>query len=891
MTCDPAHPELTQLDQTLATKDNVLPDFKHALAAGTQRQREAFESGTNVTQLVGERADLIDALIIRAWKHCMQQTAERFALVAVGGYGRGQLHPGSDIDVMVLLPDARPGEDELALLGDFFTLLWDIGLEIGHSVRTVADCVNESSDVTVVTSLMESRTLYGDEALFDAMREQTDADKIWPARDFFEAKAAEQRARHLRYDDTGYNLEPNIKGSPGGLRDIQMVGWVAKRYFNAETLEDLVGQGFLTAAEFEGLCEGREYLWRLRYALHVLTGRREDRLLFDHQIVLAKQLGYRDAEHTLAVEQMMQRYYRTVLKLSRMNEMLLQLFDEAILRDNDDTTPLNERFNIVHGNIDLIDTTLFEREPGAMLEIFFHVQRQEQITGVTARTIRAIRRCRHLIDQSFRDDQDNQKMFLKIMDAKIGVTHELRRMNRYGVLGQYIPAFGRIVGRMQYDLFHAYTVDAHTLFVVSNLRRFALPRFNAEYPYCSQIMQNVPKPLIVYMAGLFHDIAKGRGGDHSELGAQDAETFCRQHNMSAYDARLVAWLVQHHLHLSITAQKKDVNDPQVINEFATLVGDQLHLDYLYLLTVADVRATNPKLFNSWKAQLFEKLYRQTRRVLDRGLSNPISRAELAAENRAEAQQLLDESGADSSLWQGTWQDLGEDYFLQHAATEIAWHTERLSELNDPARSLVAIKPTGDRGVMLLLWYAPQEDFGFARATATLDELGLNILDARITGTSNSYSLDTYRIMETVDNTIYDPARLEAIERQCRLAQSADENTPRVTRQAPRRARLFKTPTVLSFNDDTTRQRTVMEMTAADRPGLLSKVGAALRDCHVALHNAKITTVGERAENVFFLTGERGTALSDAQCTELQDGVLARLQGHGNAEPATTVSSR
>ncbi len=882
-----SHPELNTLDADSA--GSALARYKAALEDGTERQKQAFNEGANVNQLVIDRATLVDGLLIRAWQECLGEHRAGLTLVAVGGYGRGQLHPGSDIDIMVLLPDARRADldnGKVEGLSEFFTFLWDIGLEVGHSARTPADCVRESTDdVTVTTSLMESRLLWGDEALFERMREATGPEHVWPSKAFFEAKLAEQKARHLRYNDTGYNLEPNIKGSPGGLRDIQMVGWVAKRHFGADTLEDLVGLGFLTQAEYDGLCEGREFLWKLRYALHVLTGRREDRLLFDHQIVLAEQLGYRDAPHTLAVEQMMQRYYRTVLKQSRMNEMLLQLFEEAILTDTPVTQPLNERFNLVNGNVDLIDTTLFDREPGAILELFFMVQQDQAIRGVTARTIRAVRRARHLIDDDFRADENNKKMFLRIMDAKAGVTHELRRMNRYGVLGLYIPAFGRIVGRMQYDLFHAYTVDAHTLFVVSNLRRFALSRFNTEYPYCSQIMQNTPRPLIVYLAGLFHDIAKGRGGDHSELGAVDAHAFCIDHGMSAYDARLVAWLVRHHLELSITAQKKDVNDPLVINEFAALVGDELHLDYLYLLTVADVRATNPKLFNSWKAQLFERLYRQTRNALSRGLANPISRSELIVENRDNARKLLEEKSIDSTLWQRTWEDLGDDYFLQHGPREIAWHTESLSELPDPSKPLVNVRPSDNKGVFLLLWYAPKADHGFARATAVLEELGLNILDARITGTSNGYSLDTYRVMESreglMENTeTVDPSpeRLAMIAERCAAAQLADDSVPPVTRRTPRRARMFKTPTQLEFVVDMPRRRTVMEMTAADRPGLLSKVGEALRVCNATLQTAKITTVGERAENVFFLTNPRGGSLSDADCAQVQDAVLSRLQG-------------
>ena len=876
-TCDLTRAPLGDLDVRLNDADVSIESYKKALSEGTDAQTQAFRDGADVNALVAARARLVDGVLTRAWHHTGAALTEAFTLCAVGGYGRGQLHPYSDIDIMVLVPSADIIEQHRASIAEFFTLLWDIGLEVGHSVRTVDDCIREATDdVTVATALMESRLLHGDDQLFESMRAATSAECIWASAAFFEAKLAEQKARHARYHGTGYNLEPNLKGSPGGLRDIQMVGWVAKRHFGADTLEDLVGTGFLTEAEYNGLSEGRTFLWTLRYALHILNDRREDRLLFDHQIMLAKALGYKDSPHTLAVEQMMQRYYRTVLKQSRMNEMLLQLFDEAILRGERRPEPLNDRFNVVHGNVDVNDTTLFEREPGAMLEVFFHVQRDERVHGVTARTIRAIRRCRHLIDDEFRADPDNKALFLRIMDAKAGVTHELRRMNRYGVLGLYIPAFGRIVGRMQYDLFHAYTVDAHTLFVVSNLRRFALPRFNDEYPYCSQIMQSLNKPLIVYLAGLFHDIAKGRGGDHSELGAVDALHFCSAHGMSPYDARMVSWLVRHHLDLSITAQKKDVNDPQVINDFATLVGDQRHLDYLYLLTVADVRATNPKLFNSWKAELFEKLYRQTTRALDRGLSNPISRSELIAENRDAARQLLSDLGMQVEQWQKTWQDLGDEYFLQHGPREIAWHTEQLRTLCDPSQSLVAMRESDNPGLMLLLWYAPQSEYGFARATAALDELGLSILDARITSTSNGFSLDTYRVLDPATPGQVEARRLRNIEQQCRAAQNAADSPLRVTRRPTRQARLFKTATRLDFVVDLSRQRTIMEMTAADRPGLLSKVGSALQSCNVRLQAAKITTVGERAEDVFFLTNQRGRSLDDAACLALHEAVLERI---------------
>lgn len=872
-------PELAGLDAALAAQDDdCVQHYRDALSSAASRMHKRFEDGAPVGDLVLARARFVDGILLRAWRRTLPRWLDRLSLIAVGGYGRGQLHPASDIDVLILVDRSsgtRPWKEDVE---QFVTLLWDMGLEAGHSVRTLADCVTESrADLSVATSLMEARLLCGSQADFDSMREMTGPARIWPSRQFFEAKLAEQQARHLRYHDTGYNLEPNVKGSPGGLRDIQMIGWVAKRHFGADTFRGLVDEGFLTIHEYNTLAEGREFLWRIRYALHVLTGRGEERLLFDHQLVLAQRFGYKDLPHTLAVEQLMQKYYRTVLKLSRMNEMLLQLFREAILVEATNATPINERFQELHGNIDALRDDVFESDPCALLEVFLLVQQHTGVNGVTARTIRLIRRSRNLIDASFRNDPRNQRTFLAIMSASQGVTHELRRMNRYGVLGRYIPAFGRIVGRMQFDLFHAYTVDAHTLFVVSNLRRFALQRFDHEFPYCSQIMQLLPKPELAYLAGLFHDIAKGRGGDHSELGARDAEAFCLKHGFRPYDARLVAWLVRHHLELSVTAQKKDINDPQVVNEFAAVVGDQLHLDYLYVLTVADVRATNPKLFNSWKAQLFEKLYRQTRRALDRGLENPIGRSELIQENRTQAERLLCDAGVDESSWHSAWNDLGDDYFLRHSAREILWHTEQLAALRDNTGSLVAVRPSDKHGDTLILWYAPRANFGFARATAVFDELGLTILDARITTTTHGYSLDTYRVMETTDEPMADDHRLANVEQALRKALDAKE-APRVTRRAHRQVRSFTTPTQIDFVVDLTSEHTVMELTAADRPGLLSKVGLAFREAEVEVSTAKITTVGERAEDVFFLTDRRGNPLGDKHCGLLQDRLMERLGG-------------
>jgi [protein-PII] uridylyltransferase len=846
------------LASTIADNSTSYKKIRAALAAAGEDLKARFEAGESVVELVHARAAVIDEQLRNLWSHDVE--ASGAALIAVGGYGRGELHPYSDVDVMVLLPDDLPPGAEEALSA-FITSLWDVGLEIGHSVRTIAQCFEEaSSDLTVATTLMEARLLAGPKTLFEAMQAIIAPDKMWPSTEYFKEKRKEQIARHHRYHDTAYNLEPNVKGSPGGLRDIQMIGWVAKRHFGAATLAELVEHRFLTPGQLQRLEDGQAFLWRIRFGLHVLTGRREDRLLFDHQIKLAHMLGYEDASYTLAVEQLMQRYYRTVMALSRLNEMLLQLFEEAILMDpNAAPEPLDARFQIKNGFLQTVHDRVFAEDPSALLELFLVLQQTPEIRGVSAYTIGLVRRNLHLIDDEFRQNPRNHRLFLDILRAPEGVTHGLRRMNLYGVLGLYIPSFGRIVGRMQYDLFHSYTVDEHILFVVSNLRRFSLPRFNHEFPHCSEIMQSLDQPEIAYLGGLFHDIAKGRGGDHSELGAVDARAFCLEHGLSKYEAGVVAWLVEHHLILSTTAQKRDIGDPDVINEFASIVGDPLHLDYLYLLTVADIRGTSPKLWNSWKAQLFDDLYELTRRALRRGLENPIDREQLILEKQTKAREMLNASGLTDQRIDEVWQLMNTNYFLRHRAAEIAWHTEWLADSDtesDVGLVDVRRRENGD-GVEAAL-YTPSTKRTFAHATAVLDELGMTIMDARIVPLEKGYSIDSFVFMELDDRVELDESRMNKIRRSLtRVLTAYDDNEVTVTRTVPRQARMFTTRASVEFSPSTTGDNTVFELVAADQPGLLSKIGRVFIEQGIDIEAAKIMTIGERAEDVFYICRESG----------------------------------
>jgi [protein-PII] uridylyltransferase len=861
---DPAWDYLAAIRQTLTAPQPDIAAYRGALIEGDNRLKQRFADDEPVERLVRDRARLVDSLLKSAWTQHVGPHAREVALIAVGGYGRGELNLCSDIDIMILLPksEATPWQPNLER---FLTFMWDIGLEVGHSVRTIDECQRESAaDVSVATTLIEARLLIGPEQLFEAMRRALAPERVWPIREFFEAKLAEQTARHHRYHDTAYNLEPNVKSSPGGLRDIQTIGWVAKRRFGADSLDGLVDHGFLTRSELRKLKTAQSFLWKVRFALHVLTNRREDRLLFDHQIRLAKMFGYEDATYTLAVEQFMQRYYRTAMDVSLLNEMLLQLFREAILTDpNVAPVPVNARFQIRNDYLETTGEDVFDRYPSALLELFVVIEQHPEIRGVRAATIRQLTRHLWLIDEEFRQHPRNHRLFFEILRAPVGVTHELRRMNLYGVLGRYIPAFGRVVGRMQYDLFHAYTVDAHTLFVVSNLRRLAMPKYEHEFPQLSRIMQSLPKQELAYLAAIFHDIAKGRGGDHSDLGAVDAEAFCLEQGLSRYDARLVSWLVRNHLTLSVTAQKKDISDPAVLHEFASRVGDQTHLDYLYVLTVADVRGTNPKLWNNWKSSLFNEFYERTKQALRRGLESPIDKDELIAEIQAGARELLKSHAVAEATVEAVWQRFTDDYFIRHTPEEICWHTKLLANrpVSDKA-STVSVQQQSGRGGTAIATYTPQTQHSFARTTALLDQLGLTIVDARITPIGGEFSLDVYHVLEDTGAEIADPVRIRDIEHQLALALAKpNDASMTVTRRAPRQVRMFSTPTQITFSEDPLNKRTIIELISGDRPGLLSQIARIFMAEKVSIYTSKIVTVGERAEDVFFVTGPQGGPLS------------------------------
>jgi len=870
--------DATEFESQLSQTENPLPVFKQTLKHASNTLIEFFQAGRSANELVHARARFIDALLIQAWAIQLGKQQLDLSLLAVGGYGRGELHPHSDIDLMILLRENTHQYDEQ--LECFLRFLWDIGLEVGHSVRTLDDCVAEAEkDITVATNIQEACLLIGNRALFEEQRRRCSPEHLWPSKAFFEAKWQEQISRHTKFNDTAYNLEPNIKEGPGGLRDIQMIGWVAKRHFDANTLHDLVKHRFLSESEYNSLVEGQNFLWKIRFGLHVLSKRREDRLLFDHQRVLAKQFGYRDEPHRLGVETFMRDYYRTVMELNRLNEMLLQLFQEEILYSDteDEPTIINKRFQVRKGFLEIRYQNTFIRYPFAILEMFLMMAQNPTIKGVRANTIRAIRDHRHLIDNDFRNDLRCKSLFMEILRQPTYITRELRRMNRYGVLAAYIPAFGHIVGQMQHDLFHVYTVDEHTLFVLRNLRRFTVARHQDEFPLCSQLMLSVPKQELPLIAALFHDIAKGRGGDHSTLGAIDAEEFCIQHGLSKYDTEIVIWLVKNHLIMSATAQHKDISDPGVVHNFASQVGDLAHLNYIYLLTVADIRATSPDVWNTWKDALLKELYNATRHALKRGLDNPLMQKEFIDDVKKQVKFRLLDSGIGKSSINTMWQRFNEEYFLRYSVDEIVWQSKSLLD-KKATPPLVLIRKDSVRGGTEIFIYSKIFDGLFAISTSVIDQMGLTIVDARIMQSKDGYTLNSYIVLDRDGDPVQDDFRLQELSDKIfiQLKQPASHSidvNPRLNRQQKH----FTFPTEIDFWADPNHACTVMKVTAYDRPGLLSLVSTALNHCEVRLHNAKIATFGERAEDLFFVTDHHDQPLSsDTQFNCLRNTITEFL---------------
>ena len=858
--------------------------LKKHIERSTDYFHQQFRQGTDIRDLVWGRAKFIDQLLHATWQTYDWGTKNDICLIAVGGYGRGELHPHSDIDLLILLNDEDALQNHQENISDLVTLLWDINLDIGHSVRTITDTQAEAQkDITTVTNLMESRVLIGNGELHQDMMTLVEPDKIWPSQAFFRAKWDEQLHRHRKHGNSEYKLEANIKNSPGGLRDIQMIGWVGQRHYGI-TLDQFVGRGLLSEEELSIFNRGLDFLWKVRYALHMIAGREEDRLLFDHQRTLAKMFGYDDDSAKMAVEQFMQYYYRWALSLGELNDVLMQHFDESILRakEKEDIYQLNERFCVHNGHIEVRHPEVFKETPSALLEIFYLLATDPKIDGVRAATIRLIRLYRDLIDDDFRNDPKNAQYFIAILRAKQKVALQLRRMLRFGVLGKYLPEFGKIIGQMQHDLFHIYSVDAHTMEVIKNMRRFHYTTMEEKFPVAARIVKRLPKVELLYIAGLYHDIAKGRGGDHSTLGVVDARAFCQRHELNKHDTNLVCWLVEHHLLMSSVAQRQDISDPEVIAQFATTVGDQQRLDYLYALTVADINATNPTLWNSWRASLLRQLYAETKRTLRQGLENIVDKSEWVLETQLNAIDKLEDLGFSEEQIRALWQDTGEDYFLREKVDDIVWHTEAISRHEGREKPLVLLKESSDNdfeGATQIFIHTQSKENLFAVVAAALEQLNLNVQDARIYNTGDNQTVDTFFVLEQNGDAIGDNSeRIDTIRKTLlHDISQTDDYLNIIKKRTPRQLGLFSIPTRTSMHTNKDQDQTVLEVITPDRPGLLARIGRIFAEYGVSLQNAKIATLGERVEDIFFITDKNNHAIQDPElCKAIQEAIRKEL---------------
>ncbi len=858
----------------------LVDSLRTRIADEDQSLAERYWHDEDVDALVAERSAFFDELILEIWQAKVPADAAReLAVYAVGGYGRGELFPHSDIDLLILA--RRPGRHQ-PVIREFLHCLIDLNQELGHAVRSVRDCRREAArDITVATAMFERRLLVGAGDLTAKLDKTLASRRLWPAATFFKAKRDEQVLRHRHYDNVEYGLEPNVKTSPGGLRDLQTAIWVMARKFGTTDLGDLEKLGMLTAQERVWLEDGRRFLWWVRFGLHLLAERKEDHLQFEYQRALAQRLGFADTSAKLGVERFMHHYYRHIIELREVNDILLQHFDESILRAREKprVVPINDRFRIRNNYIEATSPDVFVQTPDALLEIFVIMANRRDISGVRAETIRTIRDHLHLIDDDFRHDPVITRLFIDLLKAPYTLVSQLTRMRRYGVLGRYLPEFGEVIGQMQHDLFHIYTVDAHTMSVIRNMRRLHYRSAEQAYPVAAHTVRNLPKIELLYIAGLYHDIGKGRGGDHSEIGAGYADAFCRRHGLSQADTELVTWLVRRHLLMSSTAQRKDIYDPDVIHEFASEVKSEMRLNYLYALTVADITATNPTLWNSWRATLLRILYGETRKALRRGLESPVDRQSAVRACQESAREKLAERGLSAAEVERLWQAPGDDFFLRHTPRQVADITARMHAHPVHSGPLVVLVDVGglgpNEGATEIVLYTHDQPNLFAASVATLSQLDLSVHDANIHTADNGLCLNTYVVLDEDGTPLgREPRRRADIVATLRRALENPADYSRVVkRRTSRRLRQLTRATEVKIRNRRGTRYTELTIIASDRPGLLAAIGRLFHELGLSVQSARITTLGERIEDVFDITDENGKAIRDRERIYLLENTL------------------
>jgi [protein-PII] uridylyltransferase len=830
----------------------------------------AFRDGADAAALARRRSDSVTRIVAHVWMACLGDVNDA-ALFAIGGFGRGLLFPYSDIDLLALVERSEPSR--LRALEQCFATLWDIGLKVGHAVREPTQCKTlAAADATVFTTLLDARRLAGDATLDATLRAIVDAPDMWPPKAYLLARLADRNARHARFDDTAYNLEPNLKDGPGGLRTLDSLRWLGQRLAHANDFPEMVAEGLLDPAECSTLLDAEATLRRYRFALHLEARRPEERLLFDYQRALAARLGFEDEhEKNLGVEQFMQGYYRAASQVERLGIQIADRFEE-MLEPPVAAQPVGEDFVRYGSRLAVRDPDLFMRRPASMVEIFIARLDEKGLIGFTADTMRRIHQATAVVGMKLADDPQALSAFLQLLKRGAPAVDALWRMNRHGLLAAIIPAFGKVFGRMQYDLFHVYTVDEHTVRVLRNMARFADPA-TTEFPLACEIWPTLPKPEIMLLAGLFHDIAKGRGGDHSVLGEEDAREFGNKLGLPHDDIERVAWLVRWHLLMSTTAQRQDITDPDVVHRFAQAVGGRERLGQLYLLTIADIIGTSPRLWNAWKDRLLSDLYGSTRYALRREAKPSAGAAARMSTCRETAMEQLVAEGRDRAAVEKIWAGFPESSFLRHHPQQIAWQTAAILDA-DGKLPLIAVHPMSVRGSTELFVYAPDRDGLFANVTAMLDRLHFSVMEARVLSSSDGKALDTFLLLEAENQKPASPERADELHQRLQraLAQSAPIMPPR--RSMSRHLKHFQMAPSIDFKQSD--GRTQMALVCSDRPGLLAAVTQVMMACEVRVHDARIATFGERVEDFFQLTDRRNKPLSETQQQGLWHALLERI---------------
>ena len=855
------------------TSVNDVGAFKSCVEDSANWLEDNF-SNIHVDELVVERSRFTDALLCKAWQLQKLDAVKALSLCAVGGYGRGQMQPYSDIDLLILSEKSLSKEAQESV-SVFITFLWDIKLEVGQSVRTIKETIKlAKGDITIATNLVEARLLAGCEKTFDVLIDKFGNNKVWSSKDFFIAKLDEQKQRHKKFNDTSYNLEPNIKENPGCLRDIQSIGWVAKKHFQEYDGLTLIGHGYFTELEHSELIECRSNLWQIRFALHLVAKRSENRLLFDYQPDVARLLGFGDGKE--GVEKMMKHLFRIVRRVSELNSMLMLRFKQDILNLSvKRCVSINEDFCINDGLISPLTATVFS-SPLKILTFLGVLTQHTEIQGLDADCLRLLRNARRSFQSAYYYQiPECRDYFVKLVSNPDFFDLAWDVMYQHGVLQSYLPEWDKIVGMMQFDLFHAYTVDEHTHRLVKHVRQYYTQR--EDFPRCSGIVDSLENPQLIFIAAIFHDIAKGRGGDHSVLGEKDVHVFCEQHNISAKNTATIAWLVKHHLLMSVVAQRRDIYDPDVIRDFAGLVKSQDHLDLLYILTLADIRATNHSLWNDWKASLLRELYLLTRKALNNGLQCQMTLNERIEDYKQKATEILSSRGADLDACKTLWEYYSPDYFARFSPIQIAWHTQQIVSAGNIADDefIVAASNETSKGGTELLIYCKDRPALFAQIASVIDSRNCSIHDAQISVTSTGYVFDSMIVLDHDNKRIGTQQRVtnfvKAIQEQLTSPGRAHQNS----RKMSRRMKHLHVPTKVRFYSSQ-EDSTLIELEALDAPGMLARIGHLFVDTNITLKMAKITTIGERAEDVFIVCNSEGKALTQEQQVQIRKLIMQKL---------------